>query len=97
MDPTPRLLPIGQIVLLWPGYDPTEALHWPNDRDTAQEVTLSQSCRLPRPDLRLAQIADWMQDYNIQIISYIRRGQRKTGPAGRRWHGRYRLLLGVPQ
>lgn len=90
---TARLRPIGQLVILWPGYDPAMALARPDPAAQAEELTLSRNCTLPLPDLHLTDVTDWLRANAIEVMSHTRCGQRTIG---RQWHGRYRLLLGVP-
>jgi len=76
----PTLKPIGQIVLTCPG-DPRRELSFLSARADlhARSVTLNAQTRLPYPhSSRLNDIAEWMLENDLDIISAAQTDARHT-------------------
>lgn len=94
MTTTSHLLPLGMLTILYPGYDAAQAFTRP-DLVEVIRVTLSRTAPLSLPHPPTGdtyEVAVWLTDNEIEIMSATRVGTAKDGRA---WRGRYNLVIGA--
>lgn len=93
MTPQKNIQPLGMLTIYYPGYDATQAFSQP-DLVEVLSVTLSRTAplSLPHPPHDAYELATWLDDNEIEVISTNLAGKAKTG---KKWRGRYNLIIGA--
>jgi hypothetical protein len=90
----PRLTPVGMLQLTARTYQPDEALRDPLDLTPAENVTWTpaQGCSIPAPAPAeyLSDIGAWMQEHDLKQFG---RHTTKSATIGRKWAGRFTIIL----
>lgn len=91
------LRPVGEVVGLFPSYDPEKFLQTLDlhllSQSKIEMAVLGQGCQAPWPPQDPLAFADWLRDNEIRIMTQT--FVRTVRSRGQGWRGRFRLILGV--